>query len=339
MKCFVTGATGHVGNVLVKELYKLGHQITAYVLPNDRNEYIIEPYANIIYGNILDYEELEKVVINFDVVFHLAGIVEIGTGKRKKLYKVNVEGSKNILKACQKNGIKRLVYTSSVHAFEELPKGQTMAEPLVFDYKRVKGNYAKTKAMATNLILNQENKNLETIILCPSGIVGPFDYLLSNTGQLFVDYLLGRLTAYINGSYNFVDVRDVVDGIIKASELGKDKSVYLLTGNNIKVKELLDQISDITGLKKIRTKLARWFIYVMSYFAELYYALRNQKPLFTHYSIKVLGSNHEFSNEKAKNDLGYMPRDINETIKDTLEFAKSHYLMNVNGKWKKKQVK
>jgi len=339
MKYFVTGATGHVGNVLVKELYNRGHEVTAYVLPNDRNEYVIEPYTNIVYGNILDYSNLEEIMKGYDAVFHIAGIVEIGTGKRKKLYKVNVEGTKNVLKACQANKIKKLIYTSSVHAFEELPKGEVMSEPCEFNYKKVKGNYAKTKAMASDLILNQEDKNLETIILCPSGIIGPFDYLLSNTGQLFVDYLLGRLTAYIKGSYNFVDVRDVVDGIIKASEKGKDKNVYLLTGSNIKVKELLDQISDITGLKKIKTKLARGFIYVMSYFAELYYAIRHQKPLFTHYSIKVLGSNHDFNNQKAKEQLGYETRNINDTIKDTLEFAKNHYLINVNGKWRKKQVK
>jgi dihydroflavonol-4-reductase len=336
MRCFVTGATGHVGNVLVKELYDLGHQVTSLLLPNDKFQDVIEPYTKIVFGNILDYELLKNTIKNYDVVYHLAGIVEIGSGKKKKIYNINVNGTKNILKVCQENKIKRLVYTSSVHAFEELPKGQVMVEPLEFNYKKVKGNYAKTKAIASDLILKQEDKNLEVVIVCPSGVIGPCDYQLSNTGQLFVDFLLKRLTAYIKGSYNFVDVRDLASGIISASIKGKDKEVYLLTGSNISVKELLDMISEITGMKKIKTKLARWFILSMSYFAELYYRMRQQKPLFTHYSIKVLGSNHQFSNQKAMEKLDYTTRDIKVTVKDTLDFAKKHYLTKSGKKWKKK---
>ncbi len=335
MKCFVTGATGHIGNVLVKELYSIGNKVTSLVLPGD-NVSMIEPYSEIIYGNILDYEMLKANVVDFDVVFHLAGIVEIGTGKKKKIYAVNVDGAKNILKVCQENNIKKLIYTSSVHAIEELPKGESIKEPLVFNPDLVKGHYAKSKAIATNLIFNQDNPKLETMILCPSGIIGPCDYQLSNTGQLFIDYLLGRLTAYINGSYNFVDVRDVVKGIISASVKGKNKNVYILSGENIKVKKLLDLISKYSGRKKVKTKLWYWFILAMSYFAELYYMIRKQKPLFTHYSIIVLNSNHQFDNSKAKKELNFVTRPIEESIIDTLEFAKEHYLVKKGKRWKKK---
>jgi len=336
MKCFVTGATGHLGNVLVKKLYDQGHQITSLVLPNDKNINIIEPYTDIVYGDIMDYEKLLKIVLNFDVVFHLAGIVEISSGKWNKLYNVNVLGSNNILKVCQKNKIKRLVYTSSVHAFEEAEKGIIMVEPREFNYKKVKGNYAKTKALASDILMNQNVDDLEVIIVCPSGIIGPYDYQLSNTGQIFIDCMLGRLTAYINGGYNFVDVRDVADGIINASIKGKNKEVYLLTGDNISVKELLDYICEQLGKKPIKTRLARWFILITSYFAELYYKLRKQKPLFTYYSVKVLGSNHAFSSEKARINLGFTNRNIKETLKDTLTFIEGHYMIKDGKKWKKK---
>ncbi|XMB71728.1 NAD-dependent epimerase/dehydratase family protein [Mycoplasmatota bacterium WC30] len=335
MKCFVTGATGHIGNVLVRELYNLGYQVTSLVLPKDDVQ-IIDPYTDIIYGNILDYKFLKDNVIDYDIVFHLAGIVEIGSGKKKILYKVNVEGTKNIVKVCQENKIKKLLYTSSVHAFEELPKGEAMFEPTMFDPKLVKGHYAKSKALATHAVFTQDSNDLETVIVCPSGVIGPYDYQLSNAGQLFVDYLMGRLSAYINGSYNFVDVRDVVNGIINAADKGMDKGIYLLSGNNITVKELLDMIAMITGRKKVKARLWYWFILIMSYFAELYYKMRRQKPLFTHYSIMVLRSNHSFSNEKAKKELGYKVRPIEDSVRDTLDFVKEHYLVKKGKKWKKR---
>jgi len=335
MRCLVTGATGHVGNVLVRELYKKGYSVTSLVLPKDDIS-MIEPYSEVVYGNVLDYNFLKDNIKDYDLVFHLAGIVEIGTGKKKRIYNVNVGGTSNVVKACQENGIKRLIYTSSVHAFEEAPKGVTMKEPFVFDSKLVKGHYAKSKALATNVVITANGVNLETVVVCPSGVIGPYDFQLSNTGQIFIDYLMGRLTAYIKGSYNFVDVRDLANGIVSAAEKGEKGQVYLLSGNDITVKELLDLISDYSGRKKVKTKLAYWFILAMSYFAELYYKARRQKPLFTHYSVKVLRSNHLFDNSKAKKELGFTTRDIKESIKDTLEFATDHYLVKKGKRWKKK---
>ena len=261
MKYLVTGATGHIGNVLVRKLYKLGHEVHALVMQNDDIS-IIEPFVTVIYGDITDKNRLFEVVKGYDAVFHLAGMVEIGFGKKKLLYKVNVEGTKNLLEACQTNKIKRLIYTSSVHAIEEKKNNQLIEEPVEFNPKKVKGHYAKTKAIATDIILNQTSTDLETVVVYPSGIIGPYDYKLSNFGQVFTDYLLGRLTAYLKGGYNFVDVRDVADGIISAAIKGKDKEGYILSGHSIKIKELLDWLEanpvtdslDNAGTKSIRIK-------------------------------------------------------------------------------------
>ncbi len=335
MKCFVTGATGHIGNVLVRDLYAAGHEVAALVLPRD-NHKMIDPYAKIIVGNILDRDFLLACIQGYDIVFHLAGIVEIGSGKKQLLFAVNVQGTKNIVHACLKNKIRRLVYTSSVHAIPELKKGLTMTEIDHFDPRLVKGLYAKTKAIATDYVLNHRDLGLEIVVVHPSGVIGPYDYQLSNVSQLFVDFLMGRLTAYLKGGYNFVDVRDVARGIRLAGEIGRSGECYILSGHEITVKELLDLIADETGRKRIRTKLAYWFILAMSYFAEAYYLTIKQKPLFTHYSVVVLNSNRAFDNTKAITELGFATRPLAASVKDALAFAKANYLEKKNGKYKRK---
>ena len=338
MKCVVTGATGHIGNVLVRNLYQHGYDITAVVLPSDDIS-MIESYATIAYGNILDTSFLETVFKDQDLVFHLAGIVEIGSGKKKLINLVNVEGTRNVLNSAIKCNIKRFIYTSSVHAIPELPKPQIQSEITEFDPDKVKGLYAKSKALATQIVLEQKKGPMDIVIVHPSGVIGPFDYKMSNTSQMFIDFMLGRLTAYLKGGYNFVDVRDAAEGIRLAAEKGKRGECYILSGSEITVKELLDEIALSSGKKKIKTKIAYWFILAMSYFAEIYYKVVRQKPLFTRYSIIVLNSNYHFSNQKAKDELGYVTRDIKETIHDTMDFIRERHLDKHDTKYKKKRLK
>ena len=335
MRVVVTGATGHIGNVLVKNLYEHGYEVTAVVLPKDDWK-MIEPYAEIVEGNILDPAFLEKTFQGAEIVFHLAGIVEIGSGKKKTIFKVNVQGTKNVVNACLKTGVRRLVYTSSVHAFPELPKDQVMREIDHFDPDLVKGVYGKSKALATQAVLDHKYCNLEVVVVHPSGVIGPADYKLSNVSQIFIDFLLGRLTAYLRGGYNFVDVRDVAEGIRLAAEKGRKGECYILSGSEISVKELLDEISRLSGRKPVKTKIAFWFILAMSYFAEAYYKIIKSKPLFTHYSIIVLNSNCHFSNEKAKRELGFTTRDIKESIRDAMQFAIDNYLVKQGNKYRLK---
>lgn len=337
MKCIVTGATGHIGNVLVRELHEAGYQITALVLPNDDVRFI-EPFCDIVYGNILNKPSLIEIFTGADLVFHLAGIVEIGSGKKKILYKVNVEGTKNCVDAAIEAGVKRFVYTSSVHAIPELPKWTPMTEIEVFDPKTVRGNYAKTKALATSYVLSRRGNGTEIVIVHPSGVIGPSDHKLSNVSQMFIDCLCGRLSAYLKGGYNFVDVRDLARGIRLAAEKGRDGECYILSGSEITVKQLLDEITEGIGRKPITTKLSFWFILAMSYFAEVYYKLAKQKPLFTHYSIIVLNSNYRFSNQKAVEELGFSVRDIKETIQDTLEFAKTNFVTKIGKRYIRKPL-
>ena len=320
----VTGATGHIGNVLVRELTAKGIAVRALVLPDERPVSISNLPIEMVIGDVTDYASLQKAFEGVSCVYHLAGIVTIASGKRKILQKVNVEGTRNVIQACFEKGVKRLVYTSSIHAFPELPHGQILVETKDFDETKVRGDYGKSKALATKIVLNAVKDGLDAVILHPTGVIGPYEYELSNMGQLMVDFMKGRLFAYIDGAYDFVDVRDVVQGIISASEKGRSGENYILSGEQITVKRILEHLENATGLKAPRMKIPVWFAKLTAPLSELYYKALQQQPLYTSYSIETLYTNSLTSHHKAENELGYKPRPIEEAIFDTISWLKDH---------------
>ena len=321
----VTGATGHIGNVLVRELAATNVAVRALVLSDDNTEALNALPIEIVRGDVTDYPSLVNAFEGATTVYHLAGIVNISSGKRKILQKVNVEGTKNVVNACLEEGVKRLVYTSSIHAFEELPHGQTLTETKNFDEKTVKGDYAKTKAIATHIVLDAVHRGLDAVVLHPTGVIGPYEYTLSSMGQVIVDFLKRRLFAYIDGSYDFVDVRDVAEGIILAGEKGAIGENYILSGEQITVKRILELLETATGLKAPRIKIPVWFARLTAPLSELYYRLLNQRPLYTSYSIHTLQSNSVTTHQKASEALGYCPRPIIETIHDSVQWIQNRY--------------
>ena len=326
MKCVVTGASGHIGNVLVRDLISKNYEVKAFVLKNENVDYLKELNVEICYGDVRDLESLKEAFRGADIVFHLAGIIDIGAVNKKFIYSVNVGGTKNVLQACREEKVKKLVYTSSVHAIPEKPKDEIITETKEFSEDKVKGIYAKTKAEATKYLLENVSQDLdnnpEIIIVHPSGVIGPYEYIPSNLGQLVIDCANKKIGAYLDGGYNFVDVRDVANGVVLAAEKGKNGECYILAGHKVSVKELMKKIEAVTKVKMPTFKIARWFAYATGFLSEIYYKIVKQKPLFTSYAVYTLGTNCNFSNEKAEKELGYTIRPIDETIKDTVDWFK-----------------
>lgn len=169
MKCIVTGATGHIGCALVKELCRSGYDVTAFVLPGDRTDAICEEPVKIVTGDVCNPYDTVRAFGGYDLVFHLAGIISIGSAGKKQMKKVNIEGTRNVIRACKISKVKRLIYVSSVHAIREPNKKSVIAESSRFDPKEVKGDYAKTKAAATQLVLNAVKSGLDAVIVHPAG--------------------------------------------------------------------------------------------------------------------------------------------------------------------------
>ena len=321
----VTGANGFLGNNIVRELSKM-YEVRALILPNDKNYILKDINCKIYYGDVTKPKTLEQIFFTAKdeelYVIHCAAIVYIKSKYNPNVYNVNVNGTKNIIqKVLEKNA--KLIYVSSVHAITEKPNKEVITETKDFNPDAVIGYYAKTKAETAQYVLKMvEEKNLNACMVHPSGIIGPNDYSNTHLTQVLIDYANKKLTACVNGGYDFVDVRDVVDGIIKACEYGKKGECYILSNKYITVKELLDIASDVLKTKKIKTILPMWFAKLTAPLSEYYYYLVKRPPLYTKYSLYTLISNSNFSNLKAKKELGYTTRDIKETVKDTIQWLK-----------------
>lgn len=314
MKVLITGATGYVGSTIIPLLKNKGHSLTAFVLPSDDVSYI-KDYCAVVRGDVRDISSLETAIKGQDLVVHLAGIIDISSKNKKLMHDVNVNGTVNVGKTCLKEKVK-MIYCSSVHAIPCLKKGATMCEIRGFDAKKVKGTYSKTKAEATKEILKLVEQGLECMIAFPSGIVGPGEHRLSNIGALISDFLTDKLVAYIQGYYNFVDVRDVSTGILQMVEHYKSGENYILANEVISVEEMIKAIAETSGKPMLKRKLSYGFVLMMAPLTELWYRIRRKKPLYTLYSIKTLRANCNFSIEKARQELGYNPRPVKESLKE-----------------------
>jgi len=172
------------------------------------------------------------------------------------------------------------------------------------------------------LVLEACKRGLNATVVHPSGCIGPYEYHLSNMGRLIKDFTTRKLPAYIDGAYDFVDVRDVADGIFLAGQKGKTGECYILSGQKITIAQLMEYMEDISNIPKPKLKIPRFVAKMVAPFAEMHYRLHHRVPLFTIYSVATLQSNCNFSNSKAIHHLGYKPRPIRETLRDTIDWFK-----------------
>ena len=323
----ITGASGFLGNNIIRRLKQDNdNEIRAFVLNGESIKSLENLKCKIYYGDVTKKESLSSIFENTYgkqvFVIHCAAIVYIKSKYNTLVYNVNVNGTKNIVdKVLEINA--KLIYISSVHAIPERPKNELITETTNFNPDHVRGLYAKTKAEAAAYVMYAvKNKNLNACIIHPSGIIGPNDFGNSHLTELVKEVSNGKLLACVRGGYNFVDVRDVADGVISACKNGTKGECYILSNKYITIKELTDLICGLQGRKKIKIVLPISFAKIIAPVFEIYYNLKKQTPLFTKYSLYTLSSNSNFSNEKAKKELNFKNRSMKDTIKDTVEWLK-----------------
>ena len=320
----VTGATGHIGNVLVKELVKRGESVRVLVLPGEDLLPINGTEVEVVYGNVCDPASLDAAFADIEFVFHLAGIISITSSNNPIVHHVNVEGTQNMIDAAMRAGVKRFIYTSSIHAFKRIPHGSLVDETTPIDPAFNIADYDRSKAEATLAVLKKVEEGLPAIIACPTGVIGPYDYKNSELGSLMSSWMVNKVNYMIDGSYDFVDVRDVAHGLILAREKGKIGQLYILSGTLVRVSDLWKIAQELFSFKSILVNIPMNLARFAAFFAERYYKISKTTPKLTRYSIETLQSNAMISNLKARLYLGYNSRPLQETVRDTIEWWKQN---------------
>ena len=318
-KYLVTGATGFLGRAVAEELVRRKAQVHALVLHDDPCINLLPKEVHTVIGDVCDKGSLSDFFADADsrtCVIHCAGIVSVASRPGPRLYQVNVGGTWRVLRQCMGHDVGKMVYVSSVHAIPEKPKGCIITEDCEFSPGLVDGDYAKSKAAATELVFDAAERGLNASIVLPSGIIGPGDLQGGSFTSMARSFLAGKLPLAVRGGYDFVDVRDVANGILACSESGEPGKGYILSGCYVTIRRMLQLVGKAAKLKYrpicLPLGLAR--------LAAPYYerrSLRERKPLFfTPYSVSVLASNGQFSHAAASECFAYQPRPIEETLGD-----------------------
>ena len=278
----VTGATGFLGRVVAEELVRRKAQVHALVLHDDPYTDLLPKEVRTVIGDVCDKSSLSDFFADADsrtCVIHCAGIVSVASRPGPRLYQVNVGGTWKVLRQCMEHDVGKMVYVSSVHAIPEKPKGCIISEDCEFSPGLVDGDYAKSKAAATELVFDAAERGLNASIVFPSGIIGPGDLQGGSFTSMAKSFLSGKLPFAVRGGYDFVDVRDVARGILACSESGEPGKGYILSGHYVTIRRMLQLVGKAAKLKYrslcLPLGLAR--------LAAPYYerrSLRERKPLF-----------------------------------------------------------
>jgi dihydroflavonol-4-reductase len=311
----VTGATGHIGNVLVRQLLEGGHRLRALVRPGKIPLALQGLEVEIFPGDILDADSLVRAMDGVEVVFHLAARISLASGPDPQTEDINLQGTRNVLAALRTAHVRRLVYASSIYALQ-VPACGVVDESLPFDPQHARGSYDRSKAAASLEVQNAAAAGLDAVIVCPTAVTGPFDFQVSETGRGILYNLTPGLKFYVDGAYDFVDVRDVARGLVLAAQKGSSGENYILGGDRLTVREVSECIWQAASGWHAGIWLPDW---VADLAAKLLPELVAD-PIVTPYSLSALRSNSNISHARAMQELGFHPRPARQAILDAVRW-------------------
>lgn len=323
MRAFVTGGSGHVGGNLVRELLSRGYEVDCLVRSDTRALDNLD--VNLVKGDMLNPKEMAYLMVDSDIVFHSAAFVAVEKIKEDLMHKINVEGSRSIATAAVDSGVKKMVYFSSVHAFEQQPTSEPLTEerPLVTDRRALP--YDRTKAEAQKVVLDFRDQGLEVNVIHPTGIIGPYDFKPSRMGKVLQDITNGNMPFTINNGFNWVDVRDIAKSAVNCVDKGVDGQNYILPGHWASIPHLSTMIKQITGNRTHLVSVPFWFAYLALPFASISSRISGKRPSFSKGSLQALAIQcRDIPGILANDHLGHLPRPLEQTIDDTVSWLRQN---------------
>ena len=324
MRVLVTGATGFVGGNLARRLWRCGYEVRALVRTGSDTLTIDDTGITAIAGDILDRESVDRAVRGCGAVFHCAAAYTFWARDSRLVHRTNVDGTANVLEAARRAGVSRMVYTSTVSTIG-LPSGGLGTEDTAVDPRHLVGHYKRSKYQAECLALAMASDGLPLVVVNPTTPVGPWDVKPTPTGRMVLDFMRGRIPAYLDTGMNLVDVEDVAAGHILALEQGRPGQRYLLGNRNVSLKGVFSMLQEATGRPVPRWRVPYWLAIGAGYLDQwVEGGLLRREPRIPLEGLRVSRTPMYVSCQKAVDEMGLPQGPVEAALEKAVRWFTDH---------------
>ncbi|MBS1852623.1 MAG: NAD-dependent epimerase/dehydratase family protein [Acidobacteria bacterium] len=325
MLAFVTGATGFLGSHVARVLAERGATLRLLVRPTSDLRNIETLPADRAVGDLRDAASLEKAMAGCDTVFHVAADYRLWVRDPEEMYRANVEGTRALLEAARRNQVRRVVYTSSVATMGFTSSGQPADENSPVSLADMIGPYKRSKFMAEQVALEAGRSGQDVVIVNPTTPVGEQDIKPTPTGRIIVDFLKRKFPAYVDTGLNLVDATECARGHILALEKGKSGERYILGGENLTLKQILDKLGALTGLPSPKVKVPYVMALATGVVDEVVTGrILGKEPRATIDAVRMGRKKMFVTSAKAERDLGWKILPVENALRRAVEWFQGH---------------
>jgi len=325
MKVFLTGATGFVGSHVAREAAAMGADLRLLVRKTSRLDNLAGLNAETVTGDLLEPESLRAAISGCDAVMHVAADYRLWVRDPKTMYAANVDGTRELLRIASEERVGRVVYTSSVATMGFKRDGTIVNEQTPVSIDDMLGHYKRSKFLAEQEAIAAARAGQQVIILNPTTPIGPNDLKPTPTGRIIVDFLNRKFPAYVDTGLNLVDVREVARAHVAALELGRSGERYILGGENLTLKQILDKMSAITGLPSPTMKVPHAVAMVFAFFDEnITGRMLGNEPRATVEAVRMGKKKMYASSAKAVQELGFKQIPVYQALRAAIDWFRQH---------------
>lgn len=325
MLAFVTGATGFLGSHVARALAEQGADLRLLVRANSNAKNIDDLKADRLVGDLRDPASLEKGIAGCDVVFHVAADYRLWVRDPEEMYRANVEGTRGILEAARKNNVRRVVYTSSVATMGFTSNGHPADENSPVSLDNMIGPYKRSKFMAEQVAVEAAHAGQEVVIVNPTTPVGERDIKPTPTGRIVLDFLKRKFPAYVDTGLNLVDARECALGHIAALEKARSGERYILGGQNLTLKQILDKLAAITGLPSPKLRVPYALALATGVVDEVVTGrIRGKEPRATIDAVRMGRKKMFVSSSKAERELGWKCVPVDDALGRAVDWFRAN---------------